>query len=54
MTSDRILEPAFMVKRSQNKKRYKANNFKSRWFVLTKDYLSYHAGNASVSFRTSK
>ena len=48
--TQRLLQPAFMIKRSRNKGRFKSSNFKSRWFVLTKDYLSYHAGNASVSF----
>ena len=47
--TQRLLQPAFMIKRSRNKGRFKSSNFKSRWFVLTKDNLTYHDGGANVS-----
>ena len=39
----------FMMKRSQNKSTFTAQNYKSRWFVLDKDNLSYFDGTLEVS-----
>jgi hypothetical protein len=36
-----IIKCGSMVKRSQNKKRFTPVNYKTRWFELTKHYLSY-------------
>ncbi|XP_076223812.1 tyrosine-protein kinase Btk29A isoform X4 [Nomia melanderi] len=40
-----VVRQGFMVKRSQNKKRFTPVNFKQRWFVLTKRYLVYYDGD---------
>ncbi|XP_046665407.1 tyrosine-protein kinase Btk29A isoform X2 [Homalodisca vitripennis] len=40
--ADSVVKQGFMVKRSQNKKRFTPVNFKQRWFVLTKRYLVYY------------
>ncbi|XP_011299224.1 tyrosine-protein kinase Btk29A isoform X1 [Fopius arisanus] len=37
-----IVRQGFMVKRSQNKKRFTPINYKQRWFVLTRRYLVYY------------
>lgn len=42
---DTVLKEAFMIKRSQNKKRLSPINYKHRWFVLTPTYLMYCDGN---------
>jgi len=41
----------FMVKRSMNRSWWrKVENLKSRWFLLTKNYLYYCEGNIQVGF----
>uniref|UniRef100_A0A182F1F9 PH domain-containing protein n=1 Tax=Anopheles albimanus TaxID=7167 RepID=A0A182F1F9_ANOAL len=40
--SDFVLKSGYMVKRSQNKKRFTPVNYKTRWFELTRFYLSYY------------
>lgn len=40
-----IIKEASMVKRSQNKKRIGPINYKTRWFILTPNTLTYHSGN---------
>ncbi|KFB47702.1 AGAP008316-PA-like protein [Anopheles sinensis] len=40
--SDFVLKGGYMVKRSQNKKRFTPVNYKTRWFELTRFYLSYY------------
>lgn len=48
--SDSVLKAGYMVKRSQNKKRFTPVNYKTRWFELTRLYLSYYdIGNLEVS-----
>lgn len=48
--SDFVLKSGYMVKRSQNKKRFTPVNYKTRWFELTRFYLSYYdIGNLEVS-----
>ncbi|KAK0183094.1 hypothetical protein PV327_001166 [Microctonus hyperodae] len=37
-----IVRQGFMIKRSQNKKRFTPINYKQRWFVLTRNYLVYY------------
>ncbi|KAL7292016.1 hypothetical protein TKK_0014300 [Trichogramma kaykai] len=39
-----IILQGFMVKRSQNKKRFTPVNYKQRWFVLTRQHLVYYDG----------
>ncbi|KAG7305567.1 hypothetical protein JYU34_009650 [Plutella xylostella] len=39
---DEVICQAFMVKRSQNKKRFTPVNYKERWFILTKKFLIYY------------
>lgn len=46
---DEVVKEGFMVKRSQNKKRFTPVNYKQRWFVLTKNYLIYYDGDSDVS-----
>ena len=48
MSGSDILKVEFMVKRSQMKGRFKADNYKSRWFVLTPTILRYHDGTLEV------
>jgi hypothetical protein len=38
---DEVLKQGLMVKRSQNKKRFTSVNYKNRFFVLTRSYLTY-------------
>uniref|UniRef100_A0A8D8BMV5 Tyrosine-protein kinase n=4 Tax=Culex pipiens TaxID=7175 RepID=A0A8D8BMV5_CULPI len=40
--SDFVIKAGYMVKRSQNKKRFTPVNYKTRWFELTRLYLSYY------------
>ncbi|XP_014482323.1 PREDICTED: tyrosine-protein kinase Btk29A-like [Dinoponera quadriceps] len=40
-----VIRQGFMIKRSQNKKRFTPVNYKQRWFVLTKRYLVYYDGD---------
>lgn len=40
-----VVRQGFMVKRSQNKKRFTPVNYKQRWFVLTRRYLVYYDGD---------
>ncbi|XP_072753575.1 tyrosine-protein kinase Btk isoform X1 [Anoplolepis gracilipes] len=40
-----VIRQGFMIKRSQNKKRFTPVNFKQRWFVLTKRHLIYYDGD---------
>lgn len=48
--SDFVIKAGYMVKRSQNKKRFTPVNYKTRWFELTRFYLSYYdIGNLEVS-----
>ncbi|EDS44049.1 conserved hypothetical protein [Culex quinquefasciatus] len=48
--SDFVIKAGYMVKRSQNKKRFTPVNYKTRWFELTRLYLSYYdIGNLEVS-----
>lgn len=44
-----VVRQGFMIKRSQNKKRFTPVNYKQRWFVLTKHYLIYYDGDGEVS-----
>jgi hypothetical protein len=44
-----IVRQGFMVKRSQNKKRFTPVNYKQRWFVLTRRHLVYYDGNGEVN-----
>nr|XP_050854730.1 tyrosine-protein kinase Btk29A isoform X2 [Vespula vulgaris] len=37
-----VVRQGFMVKRSQNKKRFTPVNYKQRWFVLTRRHLVYY------------
>ncbi|XP_057339629.1 tyrosine-protein kinase Btk29A isoform X2 [Microplitis mediator] len=37
-----VVKQGYMVKRSQNKKRFTPINYKQRWFVLTRYYLAYY------------
>lgn len=46
---EEVVKEGFMVKRSQNKKRFTPVNYKQRWFVLTKNYLIYYDGDGDVS-----
>jgi len=46
------LKTDFMVKRSQMKGIFKAENYRSRWFVLTSNVLRYHEGALEVSHMT--
>lgn len=39
-----VVKQGFMVKRSQNKKRFTPVNYKERWFVLTRQFLIYYDG----------
>ncbi|XP_023287551.1 tyrosine-protein kinase Btk29A isoform X2 [Orussus abietinus] len=40
-----VVRQGFMVKRSQNKKRFTPINYKQRWFVLTRRHLVYYDGD---------
>ena len=40
-----VVKQGFMVKRSQNKKRFTPVNYKQRWFVLTRRFLVYYDGD---------
>ncbi|XP_053994757.1 tyrosine-protein kinase Btk29A isoform X4 [Hylaeus volcanicus] len=40
-----VVRQGFMVKRSQNKKRFTPVNYKQRWFVLTRRFLVYYDGD---------
>lgn len=52
--SDFVIKAGYMIKRSQNKKRFTPVNYKTRWFELTRFYLSYYdIGNLEVSFSSS-
>lgn len=44
-----VIRQGFMIKRSQNKKRFTPVNYKQRWFVLTRHYLVYYDGDGEVS-----
>lgn len=50
--ADPVVKQGFMVKRSQNKKRFTPVNFKQRWFVLTKRHLIYYDSDSEVSSNT--
>ncbi|KAJ8297441.1 LOW QUALITY PROTEIN: hypothetical protein KUTeg_023972 [Tegillarca granosa] len=39
------IKNAFMMKRSQNKKTFTAQNYKSRWFVLDSEHFKYYDGS---------
>lgn len=44
-----VVKQGFMVKRSQNKKRFTPINYKQRWFVLTRRHLVYYDTDSEVS-----
>ncbi|KAK1129086.1 hypothetical protein K0M31_020216 [Melipona bicolor] len=44
-----VVRQGFMVKRSQNKKRFTPVNYKQRWFVLTRRYLVYYDGDGETN-----
>lgn len=46
---DEVVKDGFMVKRSQNKKRFTPINYKQRWFVLTRQHLTYYDSDGEVS-----
>lgn len=46
--AEEIVKQGFMVKRSQNKKRFTPVNYKQRWFVLTRFYLLYYDTDSEV------
>ena len=46
---EEIIKQGFMVKRSQNKKRFSPINYKQRWFVLTRRHLIYYDSEGEVS-----
>jgi hypothetical protein len=46
---DSPIKKDFMMKRSVNKKRITAQNYKSRWFILEKNVLNYNDGTLEVS-----
>lgn len=46
---DHVVKEGFMVKRSQNKKRFTPINYKQRWFVLTRQHLTYYDTDSEVS-----
>ena len=52
VSADDILKVDFMTKRSQMKSRWKTENYKGRWFVLTSKVLSYHEGSFEVGHLT--
>lgn len=46
-----VVKQGHLVKRSQNKKRFSLVNYKSRWFVLTDQWLAYYEGDSEVTAR---
>ncbi|XP_063227607.1 tyrosine-protein kinase Btk [Bacillus rossius redtenbacheri] len=40
--AEKVIKEGYMVKRSQNKKRFTPVNYKQRWFVLTRQFLIYY------------
>ncbi|XP_025085386.1 tyrosine-protein kinase TXK-like isoform X2 [Pomacea canaliculata] len=46
MSAANIVKQGSLQKRSQNKGRFTAENYKRRYFVLTKDHLKYYDGNS--------
>lgn len=44
-----VLRQGFMVKRSQNKKRFTPVNYRQRWFILTRRFLVYYDSDGEVS-----
>ncbi|KAJ9599562.1 hypothetical protein L9F63_009960, partial [Diploptera punctata] len=40
--TEEVVKQGLMVKRSVNKKRFTPVNYKQRWFVLTRNYLTYY------------
>ncbi|XP_033218372.1 ras GTPase-activating protein 3-like [Belonocnema kinseyi] len=51
---DVTIKQGFMVKRSQNKKRFTPVNYKQRWFVLTRRHLIYYDGDGEGSLNALK
>ena len=47
--TEKALKEGLMIKRSQNKSKFTATNYKQRWFVLTPDHLVYYEGDLEVS-----
>ena len=47
--TDNVLMKDIMMKRAIMKSRFTIENYKSRWFILTADYLTYHDGTIEVS-----
>lgn len=45
-----VIKRGFMIKRSQNKKRFTPVNYKHRWFEISRRYLIYYDTNEEVSF----
>ncbi|KAF7987295.1 hypothetical protein HCN44_003057 [Aphidius gifuensis] len=41
-SNDEIVKEGFMIKRSQNKKRFTPINYKQRWFIISRRYLIYY------------
>lgn len=48
-----VVRQGFMIKRSQNKKRFTPVNYKQRWFVLTRRLLVYYDSDSEVSTKYS-
>ena len=46
---DEVILQTFMVKRSQNKKRFTPVNYKERWLVLTRRALIYYDTDGEVN-----
>ncbi|KAG5332208.1 BTKL kinase, partial [Acromyrmex heyeri] len=49
-----VIRQGFMIKRSQNKKRFTPVNYKQRWFILTKHYLIYYDGDGEKLLQRRK
>ncbi|GBP03844.1 Tyrosine-protein kinase Btk29A [Eumeta japonica] len=48
-SEEEVICQTFMVKRSQNKKRFTPINYKERWFILTKSSLVYYDTDGEVN-----
>lgn len=53
LLNEDILRQGFLIKRSQNKKRFSTSNnsYKQRWFVLTTRHLIYYDTDSEVSLK---
>ena len=54
LSSADIVKFGPLFKRSQNKGRFTAENYKRRFFVLSKYYFKYYDGNSDVSVAPAK